>query len=88
MMTDRKEKRYVSCPVCGRILMKCQGQCNIEITCGKCNKEIVALVDEERVIVLENRRGTGKDGRTGQVRVSVPKRAENGACEEGIQFLN
>ena len=25
MMTDRKDKRYVSCPVCGRILMKCQG---------------------------------------------------------------
>lgn len=26
------------------------GQCNIDITCGKCNKEIVVLVDEERVI--------------------------------------
>lgn len=31
MMIDRKDKRYVSCPVCGRILMKCQGQCNIDI---------------------------------------------------------
>lgn len=73
MMIDRKDKRYVSCPVCGRILMKCQGQCNIEITCSKCNREIVALVDEERVMVLENRRGSGKDVRTGQVRVSVQK---------------
>lgn len=45
MMIDRKDKRYVSCPVCGRILMKCQGQCNIDITCGKCNREIVVLVD-------------------------------------------
>ena len=70
MMTDRKDKRYVSCPVCGRILMKCQGQCNIDITCGKCNREIVVLVDEERVMVLENRRGPEKDG---QVRVSVSK---------------
>lgn len=52
-MIDRKDKRYVSCPVCGRILMKCQGQCNIDITCGKCNREIVVLVDEERVMVLE-----------------------------------
>ena len=42
MMIDRKDKRFVSCPVCGRILMKCQGECNIEITCGKCNREIVA----------------------------------------------
>ena len=70
MMIDRKDKRFVSCPVCGRILMKCQGECNIEITCGKCNREIVALVDNERVMVLENRRG---NNRTGQVKVSVPK---------------
>lgn len=73
MMVDRKDKRYVSCPVCGKILMKCQGQCNIEITCSKCNREIVALIDEERVMVLENRRGIDKDARAGQVRVSVQK---------------
>ena len=70
MMTDRKEKRFVSCPVCGRILMKCQGVCNLEITCGKCNRDIVAIVDEERVMVLENRRGNGQ---VGQVKVSVQK---------------
>ena len=72
-MIERKEKRYVSCPVCGRHLMKCQGQCNIEVTCSKCNRDIVVLVDEERVMVLENRRGSGKDERSGQVRVSVQK---------------
>lgn len=72
-MVDRKDKRYVSCPVCGKILMKYQGQCNVEITCSKCNREIVALIDEERVMVLENRRGSGKDARAGQVRVSVQK---------------
>ena len=60
MMVDRKDKRYVSCPVCGKILMKCQGQCNVEITCSKCNREIVALIDEERVMVLENRRGVAR----------------------------
>ena len=43
-MIERKDKRYVSCPVCGRILMKCQGMCNIDITCGKCNKEIVIII--------------------------------------------
>ena len=72
-MVDRKDKRYVSCPVCGKILMKCQGQCNVEITCSKCNREIVALIDEERVMVLENRRGSGRDARAGQVRDSVQK---------------
>ena len=72
-MIERKDKRYVSCPVCGRYLMKCQGQCNIEVTCSKCNRDIVVLVDEERVMVLENRRGSGKDERSGQVRISVQK---------------
>ena len=72
-MIGRKDKRYVSCPVCGRHLMKCQGQCNIEVTCSKCKRDIVVLVDEERVMVLENRRGSGKDERSGQVRVSVQK---------------
>lgn len=72
-MIERKDKRYVSCPVCGRHLMKCQGQCNIEVTCSKCNRDIVVLVDEERVMVLENRRGPGKDERSGLVRISVQK---------------
>lgn len=77
-MIERKEKRYVSCPVCGRILMKCQGTCNIEITCGKCNREIVVLIDEERVMVLENRRGgTGR----GQVKVSRRKESSGRSME-------
>ena len=78
-MIERKEKRYVSCPVCGRHLMKCQGQCNIEVTCNKCNRDIVVLVDEERVMVMENRRGSGKNEKSGQVRVSVskPKSTQN-----------
>ncbi len=69
-MIDRKDKRFVSCPVCGRVLMKCQGTCNLEITCTKCNRDIVAIIDEERVMVLENRRGSK---RIGQVKVSVQK---------------
>ena len=75
-MIERKEKRYVSCPVCGRILLKCQGKCSIDITCGKCNREIVALVDGDRVMVLENRRGPEKKGRSGQVKISVQKGKE------------
>ena len=70
MIDNRTNKRFISCPVCGRILMKCQGTCSLEISCAKCNSEIVALVDEERVMVLENRRGNGQ---VGQVKVSVQK---------------
>ena len=76
MIRDRKIKRYVSCPVCGRILMKCQGNSEIEITCGKCGREIVVLIDEERVVVLENRRESGKMGQNGQVRVGIQKNKE------------
>ena len=72
MMIDGRDKRFVSCPVCGRILMKCQGKCSIDITCGKCNREIAVMVDYERVMVLENRRDA-KNGRTGEVRISVAK---------------
>ena len=77
-MIERKEKRYVTCPVCGRHLLKCQGVCSMDITCGKCNKDLVAIVDEEKVIVLENRRGSVKNARAGQVRVSVQKSKEPG----------
>jgi len=55
-MIERKDKRYVSCPVCGRLLMKCDGQCSVEITCVKCGRDIVALVENDRIMVLENRR--------------------------------
>lgn len=77
-MIERKEKRYVSCPVCGRILMKCYGKCDIEINCCKCGGEIVAIIDEDRVMVLENRRETIKRG--GQVKVSVRKERREVAC--------
>ena len=69
-MMERIERRYVSCPVCGRILMKCQGNCSIEITCGKCGSDILAIVDEEKISVLENRKDKE---RAGQVKVSVAK---------------
>ena len=72
-MIERKEKRYVTCPVCGRHLLKCQGVCSMDITCGNCNKDLVAIVDEEKVIVLENRRGSVKNARAGQVKISVQK---------------
>lgn len=75
MMIERMDKRFVSCPVCGRILMKgqCRGECNLDITCNRCNRDIVVHIDDERVMVLENRRGRDKDAGTGQVRVSVQK---------------
>ena len=73
MMTDRRVRRYVSCPVCGKILFKGYGNCNIEVTCSTCKRDIVALLDDEKVMVLENRRGSRKDAGAGQVRVSVQK---------------
>lgn len=68
MLDSRECKIFVNCLVCGRILMKCQGKCNLEITCGKCNSDIVAIVDKERVKVFENRR---RSGQIEQVKVSV-----------------
>ena len=72
-MIERKDKRYVSCPVCGRLLIKCGGKCSMEIACTKCGRDIVAVVDNDRVMVLENRRSHGKNDKEGQVRISVSK---------------
>lgn len=72
-MIERKDKRYVSCPVCGRLLMKCDGQCSVEITCGKCSRDIVALVENDRIMVLENRRSYGGKDKKGEVKVSISK---------------
>ena len=68
-MIERKDKRYVSCPVCGRLLMKCDGQCSVEITCVKCSRDIVALVENDRIMVLEN----GRKDKKGEVKVSISK---------------
>ena len=81
MMIDGRDKRFVSCPVCGRILMKCQGKCSIDITCGKCNREIAVVVDYERVMVLENRKDS-KNGKAVEVRISVTKSKDNRYTEQ------
>lgn len=72
MMSDREVERYVSCPVCGRVIMKCQGTCKIEVTCPKCNSEIIASMDKEKLMIWENRKEK-QGGRAGQVSVSVSK---------------
>lgn len=69
-MIERISKRYISCPICGKTLMKCQGSCSIEITCMSCKQEIVVLSDDERIIVLRNRRGMDRPGSAGCARVS------------------
>ena len=72
-MIERKDKRYVSCPVCGRLLMKFYGQCSVEITCVKCSRDIVVLVDNDRIMVLENRRSYVRKDKKGEVKVSISK---------------
>lgn len=73
MMSDREVERYVSCPVCGRVIMKCQGTCKIEVTCPKCSSEIFASMDKEKLMIWENRKEI-QGGRAGQVSVSVRKK--------------
>ena len=81
-MMERKDKKYVSCPVCGRLLIKCGGKCSMEIACTKCGRDIVAVVDNDRVMVLENRRSPGKNDKEGQVRISVSKAKNSRLIEQ------
>ena len=43
-MIERKEKSYVHCPVCDKLLMKCFGNSEIVIRCGKCNRDIMTSI--------------------------------------------
>ena len=51
MMTERVKMRYVSCPSCGKQLFKVAGNCSVEITCVRCKKEIVGVVDEMEGVI-------------------------------------
>ena len=49
MMNEVIKMRYVSCPSCGKQLLKVAGNCSVEITCTRCRKEIVGIVDDQEV---------------------------------------
>lgn len=53
---QKSKMRYISCPSCGKQLLKVAGNCNIEITCTRCRKEIVGIVDEIYIKVSDNYR--------------------------------
>ena len=61
MMTERVKMRYVCCPSCGKQLFKVAGNCSVEITCVRCKKEIVGVVDEIYMKIFENCRGKEPD---------------------------
>ncbi len=56
MMNEVIKMRYVSCPSCGKQLLKVAGNCSVEITCTRCRKEIVGIVDEIYMKIFENDR--------------------------------
>lgn len=55
-MIERKEKCYLSCPWCSKVLFKYDGICSIEVKCSKCNKELIAFIEGSQQTVMENRR--------------------------------
>ena len=55
-MDKEIKMRYVSCPSCGKQLLKVTGNCSVEITCIRCRKEIVGIVDEIYMKIFENDR--------------------------------
>lgn len=70
MMTERVRMKYVSCPACGKQLFKVAGNCSVEITCSRCKKDIVGVVDEIYMKIFENCREK-EPGREGASRFST-----------------
>ena len=44
-MMNERNRKYVNCPYCGRQLFKVAGKCSVEITCGRCKKELIWVWD-------------------------------------------
>lgn len=70
MMTERVKMKYVSCPACGKQLFKVSGNCSVEITCSRCRKDIVGVVDEIYMKIFENCR-ENESGREGASKYST-----------------
>lgn len=69
-MVERQQKFYVNCLVCGRFLMKLQGECSLEIPCDKCRTDLVIRMKDNLIYVHEDRRTGNKNG---QAKVIVAK---------------
>ncbi len=70
--TERTDKRFVHCPVCGKCLMKASGNAEIETRCDRCGSDLIAIVRGGMVSVSEDRRNK-LPKRQGAVSVSVSK---------------
>lgn len=71
-MIERTNKRSIHCPVCGRYLLRAKDGSDIEVTCEKCNSEIIAKVTDGMVAASEDRRGKPST-RSGAVSFSMNK---------------
>ena len=74
-MTERVKMKYVSCLACGKQLFKVSGNCSVEITCSRCRKEIVGVVDEVYMRIFENCRGKKPGQEAGASRCSTDMEA-------------
>jgi phage FluMu protein Com len=69
------DKKYISCPVCGHLLVKFQGFGSVDATCRKCGSETTVQMDEESHIFLETR-GLNAGVDPAYVKVSVPRKRQ------------
>lgn len=67
-MIEGVNRRTIYCPICGRALIRCRGSFDIQISCPKCNKELVILMDVEKISIQENQRDSTK-GKPGAAKV-------------------
>ena len=81
--TERKDKRFVHCPVCGKCLMKASGSAEIETKCDRCGSDLIAIIRGGMVSVSEDRRNK-LPKRQGAVSVSTSK--EGGKKSKQLQI--
>ena len=73
MMLEAVDLRYINCPACGRVLMKCRGSCCIDITCFKCSMDFLIRMDDGSLVFMESSHEDRKSGNRAYAKVSMKK---------------
>lgn len=73
MMLEAVDLRYINCPACGRVLMKCRGSCSIDITCFKCSMDFLIRMDDRSLVFMESSHEDRKTGNKAYAKVSMKK---------------
>lgn len=52
-MKKADDKMVITCLKCGKMLMKCKGNCVLDVLCRQCGSMVRIVVEEEEITLKE-----------------------------------